>query len=139
MVRNAPAPRSRQAAATLLLPAVAVLAAHMATPAAADAMRVGDLGPAASRTACLDTAARIIGAYIDEIGGFATSGDPENPEEWAIYGWELKPGVNDVVITCPMVAGQVHAFLTVHASGDEAAANADAVAGRIRDLWLGLR
>lgn len=138
MTRRAPASSGRPALRPGLLPA-AVLAALLSGPAAAEAMRVGNLGPADSRSACLDTAARVLDAYIAEFGGFATSGDPENPEEWALYGWGLKPGANDVVIACPTVAGQTNAFLTVHASGDEAATSADAVAGRIRDLWRRLR
>lgn len=107
--------------------------------ASAEAMRVADLGPMASRLACLEKAARVLDAYIAEYGGYATSGDPENPDEWAFYGWELRPGTNDVVITCPSVAGQVNAYLTIHAAGDEAAPNVNTVAERLRALWDGLR
>ncbi len=131
-----PASAARCRGQSALPPTAAMLAVLLAAPAAADAMRVGDLGPVPSRIGCLDTASRVLDAYIAEIGGFAISGDPENPEEWAIYGWGLKPGVNDVVIACPAVGDEVKAILTVHSSGDGSAVNADAVAGRIRDLWL---
>lgn len=104
-------------------------------PAGAQAMRVGDLGLAPSRADCLATAARVIQAYIDEFGGFALSGDPAAPEEWAIYGWGLRPGENDVVIICPTVVGDTNGFYTVHASGETAAADADTVAERLRALW----
>ena len=139
--RRRPPPGPRRGAGPRLPAAAAVLAMLLPAPAAAaeEAMRVADLGPMPSRLACLEAAARVLDAYIADIGGYATSGDPENPEEWAIYGWELEPGNNDVVIACPTVAGQVNALLTVHASGEGAAGNADSVAERIRDLWTRLR
>ncbi len=102
---------------------------------AAEAMRVGDLGHVSSRTTCLETAERVLAAYIAEFGGHATSGEPSDPGEWAIYGWALRPGLNDVVITCPTVVGNTNAFYTIHASGEAAATDADAVAERLRDLW----
>ena len=135
MLRHAPSRHPRR----VLLPAAALLCASLSTPAAAEAMRVADLGAMTSRVACLETAARALDAYIAEYGGYATSGDPENPEEWAYYGWELRPGTNDVVILCPTVAGQVNAYLTVHAAGDDAPHDANMVAERIRALWDGLR
>ncbi|HUF87618.1 MAG TPA: hypothetical protein VMM59_09575 [Thermohalobaculum sp.] len=136
--------RARQAA---LILAAAGLAAPLPGPASAQAMRVGDLGLVSSHTACLETAERVLAGYIAEFGGLATSGDTANPREWAIYGWGLRPGMNDVVITCPTVLGHTNAFFTVHASGGDAAgdatgdaagdaaADADAVAERIRALW----
>ena len=117
------------------LGAAALLAVASASPAAAEAMRVGDLGPVPSQSACLATAETVLSAYIAEFGGHAVSGDPDSPQEWAIYGWGLRPGSNDVVITCPLVVGNVHAFYTVHASGDGAAGNADMAAERLRELW----
>lgn len=119
------------------LAAAAGLAALLGGPAAAEAMRVGNLGIVASRAICVETAARVLTAYIDAYGGFATSGDPEDPQAWAIYGWGLRPGSNDVVIICPTVVGQTSAFYTIHASGEAAAENADTVAEQLRQLWEG--
>ena len=115
--------------------AAALLAVIFAGPAMAEAMRVGDLGPVPSQAACLGAAEKALAAYIDAFGGHALSGDPDSPQEWAIYGWGLRPGSNDVVITCPVVLGNVNAFYTVHASGEAAAENADTVAERLRELW----
>lgn len=120
-----------------LVPLVLAAATLAGGPAAAQAMRVGDLGLVMSRGGCLETAERVLSAYIAEHGGLATSGDPAAPEEWAIYGWGLRPGDNDVVITCPTVAGSTNAFYAVHASGETAAGDADAVARRLRELWEG--
>ena len=135
MGRHASRVRAKRTTHPDLLPMLALLVILLPRAAEPSAMRVSDLGPVASRVGCLETAAIVIKAYIAEFGGFATSGDPKNPEEWAIYGWGLKPGTNDVVIACPTVAGQVNALLTVHASGDAAAEDADTVAAQIRDLW----
>ena len=115
--------------------AAAALAACLSTPAAAQAMRVGDLGMMPSREGCLDIAHQVLTAYIAEFGGHATSGDPTQPEEWAIYGWGLRPGINDVVVTCPAIGTRAKAFFTIHATGQDAAANADTVADRLRVLW----
>ncbi len=120
---------------TLRIAAAAGLVALIPASGAAQAMRVGDLGTMPSRTGCLETAGEVLTAYISEFGGHATSGDPEAVEAWAIYGWGLRPGINDVVITCPTLGNQANAFFTVHATGAEAASNADTVADRLRTLW----
>ena len=138
--RPRPSPRPRRRAGPGLPAAAAALILLLpAAGAAEEAMRVADLGPMPSRLACLEAATRVLDTYIADVGGYAISGDPENPEEWAIYGWELEPGNNDVVIACPAVGGEVTALLMVHASGDAAAGNADGVAERIRELWTRLR
>jgi hypothetical protein len=128
----------RPKSATLPLGASLLAAALCATPAAVsaeEAMRVGDLGLVPSQKTCLEAADKVLSAYIAEFGGHATSGDPAEPKEWAIYGWALRPGTNDVVITCPSVVGNTNAFYTVHASGEAAADDADTVAERLRKLW----
>lgn len=121
-------------AALLSLAATAALVA-LPHSALAQAMRIGDLGPMPSRTGCLEAAAKVINTYIAEFGGYAAAGDPADPEAWAIYGWALRPGVIDMVITCPSVAGRINAFFTIHASGEQAEAGADTAAERIRTLW----
>ncbi len=113
----------------------AALMAFFAAPASAGLFRVGDLGEMSSRQACMTTAKTMLESYLDEYGGGSVVGDPENPESWEIYGWRLRPGDNDIVITCPVVNGQVNAFFTLHATSDDAGANADTVIERVRELW----
>jgi hypothetical protein len=121
------------------LPAAAVLAALFAGPAAADAFKVGDLGAMPTRLACMETAAKVLEAYVAEHGGASTSGEAEEPQGWTYYGWGLRPGLTDAVILCPVVGNQVNAFYTIHSAGDVGAEAADVTAGRIRALWQALR
>jgi hypothetical protein len=111
----------------------AALMAFFAGPATAALFRVGDLGEMSSRQACMTAAKTMLESYLDAYGGGSVVGDPENPESWEIYGWRLRPGDNDIVITCPVVNGQVNAFFTLHATSDDA--NADTVIERVRELW----
>ena len=50
-------------------------------------------------------------------------------------GEYLRPGDNDIVITCPVVNSQVNAFFTLHAGSDDGSADADMVIERVRELW----
>jgi hypothetical protein len=113
----------------------AALMAYFAGPASAGLFRVGDLGEMPSRQACLKTAAEVLESYIREYGGLSTSGDAENPESWEVYGWRLRPGDNDIVITCPVVNSQVNAFFTLYAGTEADSADADLVIERVRKLW----
>jgi hypothetical protein len=113
----------------------AALMAIFAGPASPGMFRVGDLGEMPSRRACMTAAIEVLEAYIREYGGLSTSGDVDNPESWQVYGWRLRPGNNDIVITCPVVNGQDYAFFTLYAISDEGSANADMVIERVRNLW----
>ncbi len=113
----------------------AALMAFFAGPASAGLFRVGDLGDMPSRQACMATAAGVLEAYIKEYGGLSTTGDTENPESWEVYGWRLRPGDNDIVITCPVVNSQVNAFFTLYAASEADIADADMVIERVRELW----
>ncbi len=113
----------------------AALMALCAGPASAGLFRVGDLGEMPSRQACMAIAAGVLETYIKEYGGLSTSGDAEDPESWEVYGWRLRPGDNDIVITCPVVNSQVNAFFTLHAASDDGSADADIVIERVRELW----
>ncbi|HUS55681.1 MAG TPA: hypothetical protein VMY41_16955 [Thermohalobaculum sp.] len=103
--------------------------------ASAEAFKVGDLGEITSRRACLETAAEVLEAYVNEFGGRSTDGELDVVESWAYYGWDLRPGDIDVVITCPVVADRVNAFYTLYSSGDNEQADADTAATRLRELW----
>ena len=111
------------------------LMAVFAGPAPAALFRVGDLGEMPSRQACMTAAKTVLESYLDEYGGGSVVGDTEDPESWEVYGWRLRPGDNDIVITCPVVNGQVNAFFTLHAASDAAAVDADMVIERVRELW----
>jgi len=113
----------------------AALATLIAAPAMADAFKVGDLGLVASRRQCMETAAKVLEAYLAEHGGLSTSHDDESTGGWAAYAWSLRPGEIDAVITCPIVGTQVNAFYTLHSSGERAAEFADTAATRLRALW----
>jgi hypothetical protein len=113
----------------------AALMAFLAGPASAALFRVGDLGEMPSRQACMTVAKNVLESYLDEYGGGSVVGDTENPESWEIYAWRLRPGDNDIVITCPVVNSQVNAFFTLHAASDEGSADADMVIERVRELW----
>ena len=113
----------------------AALMASFAGPASAGLFRVGDLGEMPSRQACMTVAKRVLAGYLDEYGGESVFGDTENDASWAVYGWHLRPGDNDIVITCPVVNSQVNAFFTLYAGGDDGSADADIVIERVRELW----
>ena len=110
----------------------ATFVALISGAASAEAFKVGDLGEMPSRSVCIATAAAVLEAYIDEFGGLSTSGETEG---WEIYGWDLRPGDIDVVITCPVIANQANAFYTLFSSGNNVAQDADTAAARIRELW----
>jgi hypothetical protein len=110
------------------------LAALMTSTAAAETLKVGDLGEMPSRRVCMAIAAEVLETYIKEFGGLSTSGDANDPGSWSYYAWDLRPGDIDMVITCPVVASQVNAFYTIHSAGDEEA-EANIAGDRIRKLW----
>ena len=117
----------------LIIPAA--LMASFAGPAIGALFRVGDLGEMPSRQACMTAAKTVLEGYLDQYGGGSVAGDAESPESWEIYAWRLRPGDNDIVITCPVVNGQVNAFFTRHAASDDGSADADTVIERVRELW----
>ena len=113
----------------------AALTALFAGPASAGLFRVADLGEMPSRQACMTTAKNVLESYLDEYGGGSVFGDTENPESWEVYGWRLRPGDNDIVITCPVVNSQVNAFFTLYTGSEDGSADADMVIERVRELW----
>ncbi len=114
---------------------VAALMALFTGPAGAALFRVGDLGAMPSRQACMTVAKTVLERYLDEYGGESVVGNTENPESWEVYGWRLRPGDNDIVITCPVVNSQVNAFFTLYTTSVNGAAEADIVIERMRELW----
>jgi hypothetical protein len=112
-----------------------MLMALLSGSASAEAFKVGDLGEMPSRRLCMATAARVLETYIGEFGGRSTGGETDVEDSWSVYAWDLRPGDIDVVITCPVVAGQVNAFFTLFSTGANQLEDADTAAMRLRDLW----
>ena len=117
---------------------LAVTPAIVPISAMAETFKIGDLGETPSRRICMSVAEQVLEAYLDKFGGHSTAGNANDSESWSYYGWDLQPGNNDVVITCPIVADQANAFYTIHSSGNDAEANSDIAAQRLRDLWTEL-
>ena len=113
----------------------AALTTYFAGPASAGLFRVGDLGEMPTRPDCMAVAERVLQSYLNEYGGGSVFGDTENPESWEVYGWNLRPGDNDIVITCPVVNGQVNAFFTLYTASEDGADDAGTVIEQVRDLW----
>ena len=115
----------------ILLP----LALSLSGPAAAQVFKVGDLGHTASRSACMERATKVFEVYINEFGGHSTTSTIDEAEGWAVYAWGLRPGDNDMVITCPIVANQPNAFYTLHSDHQTGAEEIGTIAERIHMLW----
>ena len=113
----------------------AALMASFAGPASAGQLQVRELGEMPSRHACMTAAKEVLAGYLDEYGGGSVFGDTENPESWVVYGLHLRPGDNDIVISCPVVNSQVNAFISLYARSENANADADIVIERVRELW----
>jgi hypothetical protein len=115
--------------------ASAALMALISGSTSAEVFKVGDLGEMPSRRVCLATASAVLEAYIDEFGGRAANGETDIEDSWSVYGWDLRPGDVDVVITCPVVTNQVNAFYTLYSSGSTEIEDTETAAARIRELW----
>ncbi len=79
--------------------------------ALADGWSITDLGPVSTRDECMRRAEAVIQAVPPGQRGYVSS------SSWNVFAYDMKPGDNDVVITCPIVAGQVNAFAFVY--GDD--------------------
>jgi hypothetical protein len=113
----------------------AALMAFFAGPASAGLLQVRDLGEMPSRQVCMTAAKNMLESYLDKYGGGSVFGDTENLESWVVYGLRLRPGDNDIVISCPVVNSQVNAFISLYSRSENARADADIVIARVRELW----
>ncbi len=96
----------------LALPPVLVAAAFTApTVASADGWSITDLGPVSTREECMNRAENVIQAVPPGQRGYYSVSD------WNVFSYDMQPGDNDVVISCPIVNGQVNAFAFVY--GDD--------------------
>jgi len=81
-----------------------------ATSAVAEGFTVQDLGVTPSREACMAAGESAMRRYVDVNGGGSV-----DPTTWVVYGWDLRPGDQDVTIMCPVVnGGVINAFMVVH-------------------------
>ncbi|MEL7097907.1 MAG: hypothetical protein AAGM84_03680 [Pseudomonadota bacterium] len=94
------------------LAAVAVMAPFAApTMASAEGWSISDLGNVSSRQSCMDRAVNALETWPSNRRTSVSRGT------WAVYAYNLSPGENHVVITCPNVAGQINAF--IHIFGED--------------------
>lgn len=111
-----------------ILAAVALSAAPAV--AAAEAFEVRDLGPMPDRARCMERAQAVLEDYRVSSGSPGWLDNAGN----MIFGWDLYPGDQDLVLTCPIVAGGVNAFLTIH--GADTPAQTRAAADAIEGAWV---
>ncbi len=105
----------------LALPAVlAAVTISAPTVASADGWSITDLGPVSSRDECLARAENVIYAVPPGQRGHVST------SSWNVFAYDLAPGDNDVVITCPNVNGQINAFAFVY--GDDASSEDQRIA-----------
>ena len=94
--------------------AAALATPMLAAPAMAEGFSVRDLLETRDRDECLRRGERAM------QGIAKTSGGQIDVTDWIIYGWDMGPGVNDLTLMCPIVAGGVvNGFLVVYGEGDE--------------------
>ncbi|RME17997.1 MAG: hypothetical protein D6801_02295 [Alphaproteobacteria bacterium] len=102
-----------------------------AGPAAAEGWSITKLGTMATVDECMQKARKVISAYMFDKGGAETGAD-----SWSIYGYDLEPGAQDVVIVCPVGASeQVNAMLVIQSESEPA--DRKAVSDALLRLWDG--
>lgn len=100
--------------------------------ASAEGYAIYDLGEVADRPSCLHRATKVMNAWNRQTGEQGIL----DPTEWIVYGWDLGPGDNDVLIMCPIFRDSfVNALLVVHGEGTDQERNR--VADGIERLWTG--
>ncbi|MDD2867027.1 hypothetical protein [Neomegalonema sp.] len=111
---------------------VALLTASLIPPAAAEGWVVMDLGETATREVCMSRAESVLNGYISSFGGHSVEKD-----SWTVYGYDLKPGDNDVLVMCPVVnGGKFNAFLTVYGAFEDSQEDfTDTIAERLKEQW----
>ncbi len=100
----------------------------LAGAARAESYDTIELGVSLNRDACMSKAENVLYQYRNNHGGgkiFRAA--------WVVYGWDLRPGNQDVVILCPIVNNTVDAFLVNHGEGTEA--NRDFTTEQVRWYW----
>ncbi|GAB4301598.1 MAG: hypothetical protein Kow0058_16470 [Roseovarius sp.] len=99
-----------------------------AAPALAESYDTLELGMMPDRDTCMSKAEYVLFRYKNSNGGGSVM-----RANWVVYGWDLQPRNQDVVIMCPIVNGAIDAFLVVHSEGTER--NRDFTSEEIKWLW----
>lgn len=100
-----------------LIKTLAVVAALTPSAAFAEGWSISDLGNVADRDSCMDRAVNALETWPSNRRTEVSRGN------WAVYAYNLSPGENHVVITCPVVAGQINAF--IHIFGEDSTTQDD--------------
>ncbi len=100
----------------------------LALPAMAEGWSITHLETMSSTNACMEKGRTVINRYIFAHGGGSTGEDT-----WSLYGYDLEPGLQDVVIMCPSSDNQVFAILVVQSESDSAPRGE--AAQRLVDYW----
>jgi len=87
-----------------------------------------ELGITYDRETCMSKAEYVLFTYKNRNGGGSVT-----RANWVVYGWDLRPGDQDVVIMCPIVNNVVDAFLVVHSEGTES--DRDFTVQQIDSIW----
>lgn len=94
--------------------ACAVGLAVAANPAAAEGWSIFKLDSLSDLESCMAKSRAVISAYIFDNGGSETGAD-----SWSVYGYDLEPGGQDVVIVCPEGPdGMIDAMLVVQSESE---------------------
>lgn len=100
-----------------------------ATQVQAEGWSVYYLGDSDTRDRCMSHARSVINGYIFKNGGGNTS-----EASWTVYGYDLEPGDQDIVIMCPVTQdGSVAAIMNVH--GETTEEQRIFVADTIESMW----
>lgn len=85
-----------------------------ASPSLAKGWSITKLGTMPSEQLCMDKARLVINRYI-----FANGGGSTGEDTWSLYGYDLEPGGQDVVIMCPIGGGgAVNAMLVIQSESE---------------------
>lgn len=101
----------------------------LAAPVAAEGWAISKLGTLDNVDDCMQKARKVISRYMFEHGGDETGAD-----SWSVYGYNLDPGAQDVVIICPVGASEmVNALLVVQSESN--ADDRQQVSDELAKLW----
>lgn len=93
---------------------VALALGSLAAPAQAEGWSIFKLENVADAAACMTRARQTISSYVFDYGGNETAAD-----SWSVYGFDLEPGQQDVMIVCLDGAdGAIDALLVVQSESE---------------------
>ena len=111
------------------LAVAASLLAGAAAPALAEGWSITKLGSLATEQACMDKARMVINRYL-----FAHAGGSIGADAWSLYAYDLEPGLQDVVIVCPIGGGgAVNPMLVVQSESSDS--DRAWVANELVSIW----